>query len=94
LDLSTVEKYIKNINSIDLDDIMIPRLPQSKSYLKFLSIPYLIEDTNVFINSNIVKRIIKSTHIFNGVVLAFKPRVIKAFSKSDIAVIWVNIWDI
>ena len=47
------------------------RLPQLKSYLKILGILYLIEDTNVPISSDVVKRIIKSTHIFNDVVLAF-----------------------
>jgi len=66
---------------------MMSRLPQLKSYLKILGILYLIEDTNVSINSDIVKRIIKSTYIFNDVILAFKLRVIKASSKSDIAII-------
>ena len=67
------------------------RLPQLKSYLKILGILYLIEDTNVPINSDVVKKIIKSTHIFNDVVLAFKLRVIKASPKSDMAIIWVDI---
>jgi len=91
LDLSTIEKYIKNVDSIDLDDIMMFRLPQLKSYLKILGILYLIEDTNVPINSDVVKKIIKSTHIFNDVVLAFKLRVIKASPKSDMVIIWVDI---
>ena len=90
-DLSTIEKYIKNIDSIDLDDIMMSRLPQLKSYLKILGILYLIEDTNVPISSDVVKRITKSTHIFNDVVLAFKLRVIKALPKLDIVIIWVDI---
>jgi len=92
-DLSTIKKYIKNIDAFDLEDIIAPRLPQLKSYLKILDIPYLIEDTNILITSDIVKKIIKSTHIFNDVVFILKPRVIKASSKSDIAVVWVNIWD-
>ena len=91
MNLSTIEKYIKNVDSIDLNDIMMFRLPQLKSYLKILGILYLIEDTNVPINSDVVKKIIKSTHIFNDVVLAFKLRVIKASPKSDMAIIWVDI---
>ncbi len=67
------------------------RLPQLKSYLKILGILYLIEDTNVPISSDVVKRITKSTHIFNDVVLAFKLRVIKALPKLDIVIIWVDI---
>jgi len=81
--LSTIEKYIKNINVIESDNIMVPRLSQSKSYLKILDILYLIKNTNISITSNIVERIIKSMHIFNDVVLASKLRVIKASSKLD-----------
>jgi len=54
LNLSTIEKYIKNVDSIDLDDIMMSRLPQLESYLKILGILYLIEDTNISINFDIV----------------------------------------
>ena len=32
--LSTIEKYIKNINNFVSEDIMFSYLPQSKSYLK------------------------------------------------------------
>ena len=46
LDLNTIKKYIKNIKAIDLNDIMIPRLSQSKLYLKILDIPYLIKNSN------------------------------------------------
>jgi len=33
-------------------------------------------------------------HIFNDITLASKPKFIKALSKSDIAVVWVDIWDV
>ena len=46
LDLNTIKKYIKNIKTIDLNDIIIPRLSQSKLYLKILGIPYLIKNSN------------------------------------------------
>jgi len=59
-DLSTIEKYIKNINVINPEEIITLRLSQLKLYLKILSILYLIKDTNVSINSDIVKRVIKS----------------------------------
>jgi len=32
-------------------------------------------------------------YIFNGITLVSKPRVIKALSKSDMTVVWVDIWD-
>ena len=46
-----------------------------------------------WLTSNDIKHIIKQNHIFNNVTLASKLRVIKAFSKSDMAIIWINIWD-
>jgi len=48
LDINTIEKYIKNLNDIDSNKVMSPRLPQSKSYLKILDIFYLIKDTNCY----------------------------------------------
>jgi len=61
---------VKDLNDVDHSDIMNPRLPQSKSYLKVLGIPYFIKDTNLPISSDIVESIIKSMHIFNNIVLA------------------------
>ena len=37
--------------------------------------------------------IIKFTHIFNNIYITSKLYVIKVSPKSDIAIIWVNIWD-
>jgi len=73
---------------------MTPKLPQSKSYFKILDILYLIEDTNVSITSKVVKKVLQSMHIFNDVTLASKPKIIKALSKLDMAIIWIDIWDI
>ena len=87
LDLNIIKKYLKNVNVIDSNDIIALRLPQSKSYLKILKIPYLIENTNISISSDITKRVLQSTHIFNNVVLTSKLRIIKAFHKLDIVVI-------
>jgi len=69
------------------------RLPQSKSYLKLIGIPYLSEKTNSCITSDEVDNILKNTYIFNDVVLALKPRVIKISPKSNMAIVWINIWD-
>jgi len=48
LDLQTIERYIKNVNNIESNQVEVPRLPQSKSYLKIIGIPFL-EDTNTSI---------------------------------------------
>ena len=41
-----------------------------------------------------VEAIIKNNHIFNNIAIASRPRVIKISPKSDIAIIWLDIWDI
>ena len=91
LDMQTIEKYIKNLNNIDSNEIISPRLFQSKSYLKILDIPYLIKDTNLPIFADIIKIVIKNTYIFNNTVLAFRPQIIKVSLKLDMAIIWVDI---
>ena len=58
LDLNNIEKYIKNIKAVNLDDITLPRLPQSRLYLKILDIYYLTKDTNTSITTNIVERVL------------------------------------
>ena len=93
LDLNIIEKYIKNINVVNLNNIMLPRLLQSKSYLKILGISYHIEKMNILITANIIKRVLQSTYIFNDIILVSKPQVIKTFSKLDMVVIWINIWN-
>lgn len=55
---NTIEKYIKNVDVINSNNISFSRLPQSKSYLKILGIPDLIKDTNISITSDVIKRVI------------------------------------
>ena len=43
LDLSTIEKFLKNIDNVNLDSIEGPHLPKSKSYMKIVGLPYKIE---------------------------------------------------
>jgi len=61
--------------------------------LKILGIPYFIKDTNLSIMSDIIERIIKTFHIFDDIVLASQPHIIKAFSKINMAMVWIDIWD-
>ena len=72
-DLDTIGKYIENSKAVDLNDIMLSRLPQSKLYLKILSILYFIEETNVSITTNVIEKVLQSTYIFNDIILVFKP---------------------
>ena len=71
------------------------QLPQSKLYLKILEIPYFLENTNLSITSNLIKKVIKNTYIFIIIVLVSVSYsyVIKISPKLDMAVIWIDIWD-
>lgn len=84
---NTIEQYIENVDVVNSNEIISPRLPQSKSYLKILGISYYIKDTNVPILSDIVEKVIQTTHIFNDIVLASHPHIIKTSPKSNTAII-------
>ena len=92
-DLLVIERYeyIKDINSIISDEVQISRLSQSKSYLKITGIPYYVDGTNLPITLDDIGVIIKFNHIFNDFMLTSKPRIIQVSSKSDIAIIWMDI---
>ena len=84
-DLQEIKKYIRN--SLNTDQISFPRLLQSKSYLKIIGILYLVKHLNSHLSFDNVEKILKSNHIFNNIVLASKPRVIKISPKSDMSII-------
>jgi len=71
LDLKIIKNYFKNIENVNSVNISYFCLLQSKSwlYLKILEILYLLNNSNLPITSNIIKEIIKSSHLFNNVTL-------------------------
>jgi len=91
-DLTLIERYIKSIDGINNDEVLTPRLPQSKSYLKITRIPYIQPNGNRLTSEDIIN-FIASADIFETISLASKPRVIKASPKLDMAIIWIDIWD-
>ena len=68
----------------------------SKSYLKITSIPYFpyTDNHQTKLTSNDIENILKQNHIFDNISLASKPRVIKVSPKSDMALVWIDIWDV
>ena len=91
--MSIIEIYLKEIENINLDYIDSSYLPKFKLYLKILSLLYTLNNTNLPITSKIIEKVIKETYIFNNIILVSKPRIIKTFSKSDITIVWIDIWD-
>ena len=91
--LQKVKKIIKSSLQDNDNQIAFPQLCQSKFYLKIVGISYLNEQSNMHILPENIKIILKKNHIFNDIVLIFRPQVIKISPKSDIVIIWINIWN-
>lgn len=94
LNLQTIEKYVKSVNHINANNVNVPWLYQSKSYLKIIGIPYIDKKTNTLIVVNIVQEIIKYNYIFNNIAIASKSHIIKVFPKLEMVIIWLNIWNV
>lgn len=94
-DLTIIDQYVKNSSNINALQVEESRLPKSKSYLKIISIPFYphvnLQDRLTSVDIEIVLR---QNHIFNNITLASKPRVIKVSPKSDMAIVWIDIWDV
>lgn len=56
LDINTIERYIKNIDTIDSNKVMSPRYLQSRSYLKILGILYICEDSNTPLHLTLLRK--------------------------------------
>ena len=69
----------------------LARLSQFKSYLKIVGISYISKKTNSCITLDEIEDVLKNNHIFNNIVLASKPHIIKLSPNLDMAIIWINI---
>jgi len=87
-----MEKYLKSIAGANNKKVLASWLPQSKLYLKITGIPFIQPNSNK-LNSEDVNNLMSCTEIFENISLAAKPRIIKASPKSNIAIIWFDIWD-
>ena len=94
-DLSIINRFVKNftdINSLQVED---SRLPKSKLYLKIIGIPYFPHaNSQEKLTSSDIETVLKQNHIFDNISLASRPRIIKASPKSDMAIVWIDIWDV
>jgi len=94
-DLSIIDRYVKNSNDINALQVEDSRLPKSKSYLKITRIPfYPYANSQEKLSSSDVETILKQNHIFNNISLVSKPRIIKVSPKSDMAIVWIDVWDV
>jgi len=93
--MSIINQYIKNSNNINSLQVEVSHLPKLKSYLKIIGIPFYPHlNSQEKLTSTDIETILKQNHIFDNISLASKLRVIKVSPKSDIAIIWIDIWDV
>ena len=85
--LQKIKKCIKNSLLNNGDQVSFPWLSKSKSYLKIVGILFLNEQSNTYISPENIEKILKNNHIFNNIILASRPRVIKVSLKSNMAII-------
>jgi len=90
LNLQIIKRYVKNINNIEANQMKVSRLPQLKSFLKIIGIPYLMEDTYLLMTADMVKKIMKENHIFNNIILVSRLRVITVLPKFNISIVVVD----
>ena len=91
-DLQIIDQYVKNSNNINALQVEESHLPQSKSYLKIIGIPFFPHgNTQECLTSSDIKTILKQNQIFNNITLVLRPRVIKISPKSDMAIVWIDI---
>ena len=92
--LYIIKNYIKKIDNINTINIDIPCLSQSKSYLKIIGLPHFPHNnSNEHLTPNNIENMIKQNQIFDNVVLISKLHIIKISPKSDMSIIWIDIWD-
>ena len=93
--LSIINRYVKNSNDINSLQVEDSRLPKSKSYLKIIGIPYYPHaNLQEKLTLTDIETVMKQNHIFDNISLSSKLRVIKISPKSDMAIVWIDIWDV
>jgi len=93
-DLQIINQYVKKLENINELQVEEPHLPQFKSYLKITGIPYFPNGrTQERLSASDVEMVFKQNQIFDNIKLASRPRVIKVSPKSDMSIVWLDIWD-
>jgi len=73
--------------------VVEPRLLQFKFFLKILGVPYWNNNSLLPITQTQVESVIANTSVFEGIMLASCPCIIKVSPSLDPSVIWIDIWN-
>ena len=94
-DLLIIDQYVKNSNDINALQVEELWLPKSKLYLKIIGILFYSHvNSQEHLTSSDIESILKQNHIFDNISLVSRPRVIKVLPKSDMSIVWIDIWDV
>ena len=92
-ELEVIKQWLKKTAGLGESTEVEPRLPQSKSFLKILGVPYWDSKSSLLITPAQVEAALSNSPLFEGVTLASMPCIMKASPSSDMSVIWIDIWD-
>jgi len=89
--LEVIKQWLKKTASLSENTEMEPCLPQSKSFLRVLGVPYWNSNTFLPITSAQVVAALSSSSLFEDVTLISLSHIMKASPSSDMSVIWIDI---
>ena len=92
-ELEVIKQWLKKTAGLGESTEVEPRLPQSKSFLKILDVPYWDSKSSLPITPAQVAEALSCSPLFESVTLASMPHIMKASPSSDMSVIWIDIWD-
>ena len=92
-ELEVIKQWLKKTAGLGEITEVEPCLPQSKSFLKVLGVPYWDSKTSLPITPAQVAEALSSSPLFESITLASMPHIMKASPSSDMSVIWIDIWD-
>jgi len=90
-ELEVIKQWLKKTAGLGEVTEVEPRLPQSKSFLKVLGVPYWDSKTSLPVTSAQVAEALSSSPLFEGIILASMSCIMKALPSSNISVIWIDI---
>jgi len=90
-ELKVIKQWLKKTAGLGEVTEVEPCLPQSKSFLKVLSISYWDSKSSLPVTPAQVAEALSSSPLFEGITLASMPCIMKASPSSDMSVIWIDI---
>jgi len=90
-ELEVIKQWLKKTANLGDVTEVEPHLSQSKSFLKILGIPYWDSKISLPVTLAQVAEALSSSPLFESVILASMPHIMKASPSSDMFVIWIDI---